>query len=116
MLIPAVPRIAASFANSPGRSGTSMSIWIIDLLSDGDGITRLQVLCTPRWSPNCRSQCPPSVGPCPSDWPTCGSRAASGSVRPRLRGGLGQDDPCIDGAVSTSFLEDQDRVEVHLLN
>src|SRR5207302_133063 len=35
---------------------------------------------------------------------------------PRLRGGLGQDDSCIDGAVSTSLLEDEDRVEVHLLN
>jgi len=29
MLMPASPKIAASFASSPGRSGTSKSIWIM---------------------------------------------------------------------------------------
>src|SRR2546430_9274902 len=48
MLIPASPRIAASFASSPGRSGTSMSIWIISP-REGHGSARLQALRAVAW-------------------------------------------------------------------
>src|SRR2546422_10219491 len=43
MLIPVAPRIAASFASSPGRSGTSTSIWIMRLPAL-DSVPRLQAL------------------------------------------------------------------------
>src|SRR3989442_3113698 len=48
MLIPASPRIAASFASSPGRSGTSMSIWIMSP-REGHGSARLQALRAVAW-------------------------------------------------------------------
>src|SRR6058998_1334555 len=48
MLIPAFPRIAASFASSPGRSGTSMSIWIM-APREGHGSARLEALRAVAW-------------------------------------------------------------------
>src|SRR3989454_10188128 len=48
MLLPASPRIAASFASSPGRSGTSMSIWIMSP-REGHGSARLQALRAVAW-------------------------------------------------------------------
>src|SRR3989442_12484962 len=48
MLIPASARIAASFASSPGRSGNSMSIWIMSP-REGHGSARLQALRAVAW-------------------------------------------------------------------
>src|SRR6266571_229492 len=57
MLIPASPRIAASFASSPGRSGTSMSIWIMSPLPEDialGGYKRCAPSCGGRSLMGCR--------------------------------------------------------------
>src|SRR5437879_13876804 len=107
MLIFAAPRIAASFPSSPGRSGTSMSSWIIGSPA-GAGMALLGYKACARSANTIPCL---SIRPCGVQSALAGQASIRAAFDPAHGGwvrGRSENNPGIDGSVTVALLQGED--------